>query len=147
MARLGIDGRLAVTLTTSNPIESMLSIVRTTNRNVTRRRDGQMVLRWTTAGMLNAEQSFFRVKGYEQMPQLIAACTGVPTPKPLPTQRPTVPPPKVHHGTATEKSTRPGTPSGYGSRGSTNRGEGHEYYRAVTRPRGTPIINTIGEKR
>ena len=35
-ARLGIDGRLAKTLTTSNPIESMISIARTTNRNVTR---------------------------------------------------------------------------------------------------------------
>ena len=47
MSRLGIDGRLAKTLTTSNPVESMISIARTTNRNVTRWRDGQMVLRWT----------------------------------------------------------------------------------------------------
>src|SRR5208282_3820922 len=39
VARLGIDGRLAKTLTTSNPIESMISIARTTNRNVTRWRD------------------------------------------------------------------------------------------------------------
>ena len=73
VARLGIDGRLAVTLTTSNLIESMLSIARTTNGNVTRWRDGQMVLRWTAAGILNAERSFRRVKGYKQMPQLIAA--------------------------------------------------------------------------
>src|SRR6185312_3071481 len=50
-ARLRIDGRLAKTLTTSNPIESMISIARNTNRNVTRWRDGQMVLRWTAAGM------------------------------------------------------------------------------------------------
>jgi len=73
VARLGIDGRLAKTLTSSNPIESMISIARTTNRNVTRWRDGQMVLRWTAAGMLNAERSFRRVKGYKQMPQLVAA--------------------------------------------------------------------------
>ena len=73
VARLGIDGRLAKTLTTSNPIESMISIARTTNRNVTRWRDGQMVLRWTAAGMLNAERSFRRIKGYKQMPQLVAA--------------------------------------------------------------------------
>jgi putative transposase len=73
VARLGIDGRLARTLTTSNPIESMISIARTTNRNVTRWRDGQMVLRWTAAGMLNAERSFRRIKGYKQMPQLVAA--------------------------------------------------------------------------
>ena len=73
VARLGIDGRLAITLTTSNPIESMLSIARSTNRNVTRWRDGQMVLRWTAAGMLNAERSFRRVKGYKQMPHLVEA--------------------------------------------------------------------------
>jgi putative transposase len=36
VARLGIDGRLAKTLTTSNPVESMISIARATNRNVTR---------------------------------------------------------------------------------------------------------------
>jgi putative transposase len=73
VARLGIDGRLAKTLTTSNPVESMISIARATNRNVTRWRDGQMVLRWTAAGLLNAERSFRRIKGYKQMPQLIAA--------------------------------------------------------------------------
>ena len=73
VARLGIDGRLAKTLTTSNPIESLISIARTTNRNVTRWKDGQMVLRWTAAGMLNAERSFRRIKGYKQMPQLVAA--------------------------------------------------------------------------
>ncbi|HET7475144.1 MAG TPA: IS256 family transposase [Dermatophilaceae bacterium] len=73
VARLGIDGRLAKTLVTSNPVESMISIARTTNRNVTRWRDGHMVLRWTAAGMLNAERSFRRIKGYKQMPQLLAA--------------------------------------------------------------------------
>jgi hypothetical protein len=51
VARLGIDGRLAKTLTTSTPIESMISIARATNRNVTRWRDGQMVLRWTAASI------------------------------------------------------------------------------------------------
>ncbi len=73
VARLGIDGRLAKTLVTSNPVESMISIARTTNRNVTRWRDGHMVLRWTAAGMLNAERSFRRIKGCKQMPQLVAA--------------------------------------------------------------------------
>jgi transposase-like protein len=73
VARLGITGAVAKTLTSSNPIESMISIARATNRNVTRWRDGQMVLRWTAAGMLNAQRSFRRVKGYKQMPQLVAA--------------------------------------------------------------------------
>jgi putative transposase len=73
VARLGIDGRLVKTLVTSNPIDSMISIARTTNRNVTHWKDGEMVLRWTAAGMINAERSFRRVKGYKQMPQLVAA--------------------------------------------------------------------------
>jgi putative transposase len=73
VSRLGIDGQLAKTLVTSNPVESMISIARTTNRNVTRWRDGHMVLRWTAAGMLNAERSFRRIKGYKQMPDLVTA--------------------------------------------------------------------------
>jgi hypothetical protein len=51
VARLGITGTLAKTLTSSNPIESMFSITRTVNRNVKHWRDGQMVMRWTAAGM------------------------------------------------------------------------------------------------
>ncbi len=73
VTRLGIDGRLAKTLTTSNPVESMISIARTTNRNVTRWRDGHMVLRLTAAGMFNAERSFRRINGHKQMPDLVAA--------------------------------------------------------------------------
>jgi putative transposase len=71
--RLGIDGRLADTLTSTNPVESMLSIARTTCRNVKRWRDGQMVCRWMAAGMLAAEGSFRRLKGYKDMPALVAA--------------------------------------------------------------------------
>jgi len=73
VARLGITGTLAKTLTSSNPIESMFSIARTVNRNVTRWRDGQMVMRWTAAGMKQAKASFRRIKGFAQMPVLIAA--------------------------------------------------------------------------
>jgi putative transposase len=71
--RLGIDGRLAHTLTSTNPVESMLSIARTTCRNVKRWRDGQMVCRWMAAGMLAAERSFRRLKGCKDMPRLVAA--------------------------------------------------------------------------
>jgi putative transposase len=39
----------------------MISIARTTS-NVLRWRDRQMVLRWTAAGMLNAERSFRRIR-------------------------------------------------------------------------------------
>lgn len=72
VARLGITGALAKTLTSSNPIESMFSIARTVNRNVTRWRDVQMVMRWTAAGMKQAAAQFRRVKGFAQMPALIA---------------------------------------------------------------------------
>lgn len=71
--RLGIDGRLARTLTTTNPIESMISIARTTMGNVKRWRDGTMKKRWLAAGMLEAERSFRRVKGCREMPVLVAA--------------------------------------------------------------------------
>jgi transposase-like protein len=71
--RLGVSDRLARTLTTTNPIESMISIGRTTTRNVKRWRDGTMVKRWAAAGMLNAERSFRRLKGCNDMPTLAAA--------------------------------------------------------------------------
>lgn len=71
--RLGITGRLAATLTTTNPCESMISIARDTTRNVKRWRDGKMIKRWMAAGMLNAERSFRRIKGHKSMPALVAA--------------------------------------------------------------------------
>jgi putative transposase len=71
--RLGVGDRLARTLTSTNPVESMISIARTTCRNVKRWKDGQMVCRWTAAGMLAAERSFRRVKGCRDMPILVAA--------------------------------------------------------------------------
>jgi len=73
VTRLGITGTLAKTLTTSNPIESMFSIARRVNKNVTHWRDGEMVMRWTAAGMAQAAAQFRRVKGHAQMPALIAA--------------------------------------------------------------------------
>lgn len=71
--QLGVSDRLARTLTSTNPIESMISISRTTARNVKRWRAGTMVKRWCAAGMLNAQRSFRRVKGHKEMPVLVAA--------------------------------------------------------------------------
>ena len=71
--RLGVDGRLARTLTNTNAIESMISVARTTMRNVKRWRDGQMKKRWVAAGMLEAERSFRRVKGVKDMGILVTA--------------------------------------------------------------------------
>jgi hypothetical protein len=71
--RLGVGDRLARTLTCTNAIESMISIGRTTARNVKRWRDGTMIKRWCAAGMLNAQPNFRRVKGCKDMPTLVAA--------------------------------------------------------------------------
>lgn len=71
---LGIDGTLARTLVCTNMIESMISICRTTSRNVKRWRDeGDMRRRWCAAGLLEAEKKFRRLRGHRQMPQLVAA--------------------------------------------------------------------------
>ncbi len=73
VTRLGVPDKLAKTLRTTNPVESMLSVCRQHSANVKRWRDGQMVLRWCAAGMLEAEGQFRRVKGYREIPILIAA--------------------------------------------------------------------------
>ena len=70
--RLGVTATLLKTLMSTNPIESMISIARTTTGNVKRWRDGEMRRRWCAAGMLEAEKSFRRVRGYRQMPALVA---------------------------------------------------------------------------
>jgi len=71
--RLGIKGKLRRTLESTNACESMIDTVRTTQRNVKHWSSGEMGLRWTAAGMLEAEQQFRKVIGYTQLPQLAVA--------------------------------------------------------------------------
>jgi putative transposase len=73
LMRLGITARLAKTLCSTNPCESMIEIVRYTQRNVKRWQDGDMRLRWTAAGMLVAEQQFRRIIGYRDLAKLVIA--------------------------------------------------------------------------
>ncbi len=73
LMRLGISGQLAKTLCSTNPCESMIEIVRYTQRNVKRWRDGDMRKRWTAAGMLVAEQQFRRIIGYRDLAKLVIA--------------------------------------------------------------------------
>ena len=68
-----MSDRLARTLSSTNAIESMISVARDTTRNVKHWRDGKMIKRSCAAGMLNAERSFRRLKGYKDMPVLVAA--------------------------------------------------------------------------
>jgi putative transposase len=70
---LGIDGSLAKTLCSTNPIESMIEIVRRTQRNVKRWQSGDMRKRWTAAGMLVAEAQFRRIIGYSDLAKLVIA--------------------------------------------------------------------------
>ncbi len=73
LMRLGITSKLAQTLGSTNPCESMIEIVRYTQRNVKRWRDGDMRKRWTAAGMLVAEQQFRRIIGYRDLAKLVIA--------------------------------------------------------------------------
>jgi putative transposase len=71
--KLGIKGRLRRTLESTNPCESMIDTVRTTQRNVKHWSSGEMGLRWTAAGMLEAEKQFRKVIGYTDLPRLAVA--------------------------------------------------------------------------
>jgi transposase-like protein len=73
LMRLGITGQLAKTLCSTNPCESMIEIVRYTQRNVKRWQGGDMRKRWTAAGMLLAEQQFRRIIGYRDLARLVIA--------------------------------------------------------------------------
>jgi transposase-like protein len=71
--RLGASERLRRTLGSTNPCESMIEIVRRVQRNVKRWRGGDMRLRWTAAGMLEAERQFRRIIGYRDLARLAVA--------------------------------------------------------------------------
>ncbi len=95
LTRLGVEGHLAKTLSSTNPIESMIEIVRRTQRNVKRWQDGDMRKRWTAAGMLQAEQQFRRIVGCSDLAKLVQAIethqqtlTSPTTPEPATTTEP-----------------------------------------------------------
>jgi transposase-like protein len=71
--RLGVRGRLKRTLASTNPCESMIETVRRISRNVKRWQSGDMCLRWTAAGMLEAETQFPRVIGHGDLARLAVA--------------------------------------------------------------------------
>lgn len=73
LQRLGVHEQLARTLSSTNPIESMIGICRHTSRNVKHWQNGDMCLRWTAAGLLEAEQQFRRIIGYKHLAQLAVA--------------------------------------------------------------------------
>ena len=87
--KLGVRGKLRRTLESTNPCESMIDTVRTTQRNVKHWSSGEMGLRWTAAGMLEAEKRFRKVIGYTDLPRLAVAIERrlhLPQPNPSTTQ-------------------------------------------------------------
>jgi len=85
ITRLGVSGALKKTLASTNPIESMIECVRRSSRNVKRWQNGEMALRWTAAGMLEAERQFRKIIGYSDLAKLAVAIErdltqAVPTP-------------------------------------------------------------------
>jgi transposase-like protein len=71
--RLGISGPLKRTLESTNPCDSMIECVRRSSRNVKHWQNGDMALRWTAAGMLEAERQFRRVIGHGDLAKLANA--------------------------------------------------------------------------
>ncbi len=70
---LNLPERLQLSLRTTNPIDNLIGSVRKVSRRVKRWRGGRMMLRCCGAAVLDAEQRFRRIRGYREMPKLIAA--------------------------------------------------------------------------
>ena len=70
VTRLGLPPELRRSLACTNIIENALGTVRQVSRNVKRWRSAEMALRWTAAGLLEAEKTFRRLKAYRQLPML-----------------------------------------------------------------------------
>jgi putative transposase len=73
VTRLGVGGRLKRTLASTNPCESMIGTVRRVSRNVKRWQNGDMCLRWTAAGMLEAQGQLRKIIGYPDLANLALA--------------------------------------------------------------------------
>ncbi len=71
--RLELPENLERVLSSTNLIENLFSRVREIGRRVRRWQSGTMVLRWTAAGVLEAERGFRKLVGYRGMPILVAA--------------------------------------------------------------------------
>lgn len=69
--RLKVPKLLRKTLCSTNPIESMFSMVRDAEGNIKRYRDSRMKQRWLASVLLYCEKRFKRVNGYTSIPDVI----------------------------------------------------------------------------
>jgi putative transposase len=70
--RLKVPPLLRKTLISTNPIESMFSLVRHSERNLKRTRGSAMLQRWLGTVLLCCEQRFRKVKGHAEIAQVRA---------------------------------------------------------------------------
>lgn len=73
ITRLGVPSNLSKVVSSTNCIESIISVGRRVTGNVKRWENGQMVGRWMAASMEVAEKQFRKVAGYKEIPILIEA--------------------------------------------------------------------------
>jgi transposase-like protein len=69
---LGLPRALERSFSTTNPIENLNERIRQISKRVKRWRGGSMILRWTAAGVLEAQRGFRRLKGHAHMSKLLA---------------------------------------------------------------------------
>jgi transposase-like protein len=81
--RLKVPALLRKTLMSTNPIESMFSLVRHSERNIKRTRGSLMLQRWLGTVLLYCEGRFKRVKGYAEIGQVIATIEAIHAEPPL----------------------------------------------------------------
>ncbi len=77
----------------------MIAICRATSRNVKRWQNGDMCLRWTAAGMLEAEQQFRKIIGYKHLAALAVAVEADIAAGRAATSRPTTSPTNIENTT------------------------------------------------
>lgn len=71
LQRLGVAGALYRTLRSTNAIENLNGGVGHVARNVRRRRDGRMLVRWVATALQEVRRGFRRVRGYRDLAALI----------------------------------------------------------------------------
>ena len=71
--KLKVPALLRKSLHSTNPIESMFSMVRSCEHNIKRYRSSKMRQRWLAAVLLHCEQQFKPVKGYASIDEVVAA--------------------------------------------------------------------------
>ena len=73
LQKLGVNGLLLTSLSSTNLIESCFSRSGEWCSRVKKWNGPKMLLRWTAAGLLHAERGFQRIRGYRHLPKLASA--------------------------------------------------------------------------